>query len=161
MTTSKTTLIGVFVLIAAATIAGAWGFELIGRYEPCALCLQQRIPYYAALPLGAIALLLAWRGSSRHAVTGIMISCAVIMAAGSGLGLYHAGVEWGWWEGPSGCAATGLVNSTDGVLPDLTRRVVPCTEAALRIGGISLAGYNAAISLLAAVIAYRAARAKT
>lgn len=159
MTKRQQTITISAVLIATiATIAGAWAFEIIGRYEPCALCLQQRWPYYIVIPLAAIAWALAVSGKYPRMVTVSMLLTAAIMTAGAALGIYHAGVEWHWWAGPSACAGTDALSSGKSLLPDLSLKPVLCTEAALRIFGISLAGYNAIIAAVIALFAFRAAR---
>ncbi|MGH6874780.1 MAG: disulfide bond formation protein B, partial [Aestuariivirgaceae bacterium] len=135
------------LVIATATILGAWAFQLIGGYAPCPLCLQQRWPYYATIP---IAFFLLWSRRESLLRLGFLL-IALIMLASTLLALYHAGIEWRWWRGPQACAGgAGLT----GTLPDLSNlRVVRCDEAALRILGLSLAGWNALISLLIAGIA--------
>ena len=65
------------------------------------------------------------------------------MLVGGALGAYHAGVEWGFWPGPTSC--TGGAGITGG-LPDLTQKVVQCDEVQLRIFGLSFAGWNAVVS---------------
>jgi disulfide bond formation protein DsbB len=140
------------LLIAFATIAGAWAFELIGGYPPCPLCLQQRWAYYAAIPVAAALLLTGREPLLRYG----LVLIAMIMLAGAALAVYHAGIEWHWWQGPQACAGgAGL----SGTLPDLSNtRVVRCDEAAIRIFGLSLAGWNVLISILIAAIALAAAR---
>jgi disulfide bond formation protein DsbB len=77
---------------------------------------------------------------------------AVVALYNAGLGAYHAGIEWKWWPGPPSCTSTGLGLSTD--LGDLSGiRPVMCDEAAWRMFGLSMAGYNALASLAAAAIA--------
>ena len=139
----------VIAAVAFATIAGAWIFEYAG-YAPCALCLKQRWVYYAAIPL-ALLLLAAPPSAMRM---GLMV-LAILWLASMVFGIYHSGVEWKWWQGPSTCGEGGGLT---GELPDLTKPVVLCTEAAIRIFGLSLAGWNAVISLALAILALRAAR---
>ena len=129
---------------STATILGAWAFELIGGLAPCSLCLEQRWAYYAAIPLLVLVLLFA-RSADRAMLARAGLGLAALaLAAGGAYAAYHAGVEWKWWEGPSSC--TGAANLTPGGLPDLTKRIVLCDEAAWRLFGISLAGYNVLIS---------------
>jgi len=144
---------------SAATIAGAWAFELIGGLAPCPMCLEQRWAYYVAIPLLVLVLLFA-RSADRAALarTGLGLA-ALALVAGGAYAAYHAGVEWKWWEGPSSCA--GGANLTPGGLPDLTKRVVLCDEAAWRLFGISLAGYNVLISAALALIAVWGIRRST
>ncbi|WP_417687543.1 disulfide bond formation protein B [Roseibium sp.] len=137
-----------------ATIGTAWGFQIIGGYIPCALCLEQRVPYYTALPLTVFALLLMWRGRPVLAAS-LMLLVALIFAYGSGLGIYQAGAEWGFWLGPNDCGGGSFApTSASGLLGDLKKvRIVSCTEASWRMFGLSFAGWNAVASGGLAVLA--------
>jgi disulfide bond formation protein DsbB len=147
---------------SAATIAGAWFFQYGIGLVPCPLCLEQRVPYYAAIPL-ALALGFLARGSRRATLTRILlVALAAILAYGAGLGAYHAGVEWGWWPGPATCSGARLPGS-DSILSQMQgARVVPCDEVQWRFLGLSLAGYNVliagALALFALFLALRGAR---
>ncbi len=147
--TAKQTLY-VIAAVLFATIAGAWIFQWAG-YEPCDLCYKQRWGYYAGIPL---ALIVANAGP-RVLKPGLYL-LALILAANAIFGVYHSGVEWKWWEGPTTCGAGGL----SGGLPDLSKPAVLCDEAALRILGLSLAGWNAVISAALSVLALMGARNK-
>jgi disulfide bond formation protein DsbB len=143
---------------AAATLAGAWFFELALGLEPCPLCLDQRVPYYIAVPLGLVVGSLA-RDRSRTGIARVGLAVlALILLAGAGYGVYHAGVEWGYWEGPTSCAGGAPARSGD-ILSSLkgTQRVVSCSEAAWRFLGISLAGYNVLIAGALSLLAFAAA----
>ena len=146
--------LGVFAL-SLATLLGAWFFQFVLRDPPCELCLDERIPYYIVIPL---SLLLAWAAvapASRRLVTAGLAIVLITVLAGAALGTYHAGVEWHWWAGPTDCTGplTDL-HAGGSLLSQLQSiHVVRCDEAAWRFLGISLAGYNAAISLALAVIA--------
>lgn len=87
--------------IAAATLAGAWFFQLVIGLAPCPLCLDQRIPYYIALPLALIVASLAGQRAVTRAGFALL---AIVFAVACGLGVYHVGVEWHWWAGPSDCS---------------------------------------------------------
>jgi disulfide bond formation protein DsbB len=146
------------ILVAAlATIGGALVFEHGFGLRPCKLCLIQRNPYYLAIPLALAAV----AAPPRWTRIALWLLCAVFLV-GAGLGIYHAGVEWGWFAGPSDCGGTPAptAGSMDAFMKQLeTTRVVSCTEAAWRFLGLSLAGWNAAISLaFAALAGVRAAR---
>lgn len=137
------------LLIGVATMAAAWGFQLLGGYAPCPLCLQQRWPYYALIPLAAVLL---WQGdrSPLFLRAGLLL-IALIMLVGAALALYHVGIEEKWWAGPASCAAAGGLS---GGLPDLANaRVIRCDEAPWRFLGLSFAGWNLVISSLLAVLA--------
>jgi disulfide bond formation protein DsbB len=139
----------VLLLVASlATLAGAWVFQFAG-YDPCHLCLLQRWPHYAAVVIAAASLIFLKPGTQ-----GVTLKLLGVLMIGSAVfGAYHAGIEWGFWPGPSTCTATGALS---GALPDLTKPVVMCDEAALRIFGVSLAGWNAVISATLAVVAFAA-----
>jgi disulfide bond formation protein DsbB len=147
------------LVVAAATVGGALVFEHGYGYVPCKLCLQQRLPYYAGLPLALATALAPSRGPwLRLGLAGL----ALLFLASAALGAYHAGVEWGFWLGPSDCG--GGAGAPAGTMADFMKslndiHVVSCTEAAWRFFGLSLAGWNAVISLaLAAVAAWGMSR---
>lgn len=136
--------------IATATIAGAWIFEYFG-YAPCPLCLKQRWAYYAGIPPALVIAAIA-PANDRAARAGLVL-LGLLWIGSAGFGVYHAGVEWKFWPGPDTCGG-----DLSGLLPDLSKKVIACDEAAIRIFGLSLAGWNAVISLAMAVIALAGAR---
>jgi disulfide bond formation protein DsbB len=149
--------------IAALTLAGAWFFQLVLDIRPCPLCLEQRYAYYLAVPLGA---LVAW-AAARHAPRAVTVAGLAILAlaalANAWLGGYHAGVEWGFWQGPTECSGPVLDLGKAGSLFDNLDKVkvIRCDEVQWRFLGVSLAGYNMLISLLmAALAAWGIARSK-
>jgi disulfide bond formation protein DsbB len=131
-------------LASAGAIGGAFVFQYGLGLAPCELCLLQRNPYYLAIPLGLVAALAPSRWS--RIALGLLV---VVFLVSAGLGIYHAGVEWGFWLGPSDCGGGAApTGSMDDFLQQLERtRVVSCTEAAWRFLGLSLAGWNVVISL--------------
>ncbi len=146
-------------LMMFAALCGAWYFQYQLGYVPCPLCYEQRIPYYFAIPLGLALGALALRGGGPLVRYGLYL-LALILLVSAGMGTYHAGVEWGWWQGPTSCAVGAPPAGPLGNILDAIKnvRAVPCNEAAWRLFGISLAGYNALISALAALIAFAGAR---
>lgn len=155
---SRTLILVTSMASAVAVISAAWGFELIGGYVPCKLCLAQRIPYYVGIPL----LALASAQSAIGLVTGARLFAAaagLCFLVGAWMGGHHAGVEWGFWPGPTDCAGgidTG--SGIDGFLAQLNKtKVVSCTEAAWRFVGLSFAGWNAIFSAGLAVVSGLAA----
>jgi disulfide bond formation protein DsbB len=152
------TLAFLIAAVAAATLAGAWFFELVLKLDPCPLCLDQRVPYYIAVPL---ALLVGWIAldARRERMTRLGLALlGLVLLTGAGYGVYHAGIEWGFWQGPAACAVGGPVRPDD-ILSSLkgTQRVISCSEAAWRFLGISLAGYNALIAGALSLLAFAAA----
>jgi disulfide bond formation protein DsbB len=148
-------------IIAAATLAGAWFFQLVLDIRPCPLCLEQRYAYYLAVPLGALVA----RAAAKDAPRGVLIVGLAILAAATlynaGLGAYHAGVEWGFWQGPTECSGPVLdLGKAGSLLDNLDKvKVIRCDEVQWRFLGLSLAGYNVLISLaMAALSAWGIAR---
>ena len=142
-------------VVAAATLAGAWFFQLVLDIRPCPLCLEQRYAYYLALPLGLVVAFAASRGAPRQIALAGLAILALAALANAGLGGYHAGVEWQFWPGPTECSGPiGNLGSAGSLLERLdTVKVVRCDEVQWRFLGLSLAGYNVLISLLMAAIA--------
>jgi disulfide bond formation protein DsbB len=138
----------------AATILGAWFFQYGLGLPPCPLCLEQRIPYYVAIPLAVIvAVGAAWK-APRLIVAGGLALIAAAMLIGAALAVYHSGIEWKWWAGPQDCSGPLAPLGSRNLLEQLQSiNVVRCDEAAWRFLGLSLAGYNALISLALAAIA--------
>jgi disulfide bond formation protein DsbB len=141
--------------IAALTLAGAWFFQLVLDIRPCPLCLEQRYAYYLAVPLGGLVAWAALRGAPR-AVTVAGLAILALAALGNvWLGGYHAGVEWGFWPGPTECTGPVLDLGKAGSLFDNLDKVkvIRCDEVQWRFLGLSLAGYNVLISLAMAALA--------
>ncbi len=144
--TNRQTLLTIFG-ITSAVILGAYIFEYFG-YAPCELCLLQRIPYYAAISLCLVfaSLPTSLQRSGLYVIGAIMLGSMIF-------GIYHSGVEWKWWQGPTTCTGGNIT----GGLPDLTKKAVMCDQPAIRILGLSLAGWNAIISAAVSSLAFRKA----
>jgi len=142
---------GAAFLLGLVTILGALGSQYIGGLVPCELCLEQRLAYYWGLPLLAVILVL-W---NRLPLTVWYVAVAIATAIfiwGAYMGAYHAGVEWGFWPGPTSCTGVGDGISFDALNNLNETRIVPCDEVQFRFLGVSLAGYNALISAGIAVL---------
>jgi disulfide bond formation protein DsbB len=142
-------------LVAAATLAGAWFFQLVLDIQPCPLCLEQRYAYYLAVPLAALVAVATAKDAPRAVVIGGLALLTLAALGNAVLGGYHAGVEWGFWAGPTDCTGpVGNLGSAGSLLDRLnTVKVIRCDEVQFRFLGISLAGYNVLISLLMAALA--------
>jgi disulfide bond formation protein DsbB len=141
---------------AAATVGAALAFEHIGGYEPCALCLKERGPYYATVPLALAAVFATWRRPNRLLATGFFAVIVLVMLYGAGLGVYHAGVEWRLWEGPATCAGGAAAPASASAMLESLQpgNIGPsCTEAVWRLLGLSFAGWNAIIAAGLALLA--------
>lgn len=144
----------------AATVGAALAFQHIGGYLPCKLCLEQRMPYYLGVPLMALAFASSRLNGPGWITRGLLFAGGLLMAYGFYLGVYHSGVEWDWWQGPTDCGAVApSVDTGDrGVLDSLNSVIPPsCDRAAGRFLGLSFAGWNVAASLALAAIAFLAA----
>ena len=141
--------------IAAATLAGAWFFQLVLDIRPCPLCLEQRYAYYLAVPLGLLVAFVASRDAPRPVLLAGLALLALAALANAWLGGYHAGVEWKFWQGPTDCSGPIVDLGSAGTLLQRldTVKVIRCDEVQWRFLGLSLAGYNVLISLLMAAIA--------
>ena len=150
----------IFILVfvgagMALVVSSALGFEHIGGYAPCALCLTQRNPYYIGIVIALLGggAFWIWRAPVIIRITLALLFCALAITAG--YGVYHAGVEWGFWPGPSACGA-GLTGESDAsdLLSSLSKSKAPsCDEAAGRFLGISFAGWNVIAATVLAIIA--------
>ena len=159
------TIAAIFLALAmAATVGTALGFQHIGGYIPCKLCYEQRMPYYVGAPLMLLAFASATQRLPAMVTRLLLLAGGLLMAYGLYLGVYHSGVEWGWWPGPTDCGVVDMSTVTggsNGVLDAIDTVVPPsCDKAALRILGLSMAGWNAVASLVLAAIAFRAAFAR-
>ena len=138
-------------VLGLATIAGAWGSQLIGGLVPCELCLEQRLAYYWGLPL-LLLILLAWNRLPLTVWYIAMAIAAAIFAWGTYMGGFHAGVEWGFWPGPTACTGVGDAMDFNALSNMNDAHVIGCDVVQFRFLGISLAGYNALISAAIVVL---------
>lgn len=137
-------------------ILAALGFEHIGHYVPCALCLLQRWPYYIGIPIGLLAVLSSAMNAPPAVTRTLLLLAGVSMLVGAGMGGYHAGAEWKFWDGPSTCATSvdAITKTAGDLLADINTQHGPsCTDASLRVMGLSFAGWNVITSLALAGIA--------
>jgi disulfide bond formation protein DsbB len=125
------------LLIPAGLLGGAYisqyGFGLF----PCEMCWWQRYPHFAALPLAGLGL-----ATRRSAFTWLAV---LAIAVSAGLGALHAGVEYGWWQGPTACSS--LVELGDDPLAAIMNTpMIRCDTPQWTLFGVSLAGFNFLIS---------------
>ncbi|MEJ0013924.1 MAG: disulfide bond formation protein B [Bauldia sp.] len=144
-------------IIGLATILGAWGFQIVGGYVPCKLCLEERWPYYIGVPLALVALVAQRMGAPAWVPRVLLGLAAIVFAYGAWLGTYHAGAEWAWWPGPTDCGGGSAGASGTDLLNQLKNiHVVSCTDASFRFPGnwgLSFAGWNAVVSAVLVVVA--------
>jgi disulfide bond formation protein DsbB len=155
----------IIAVIGAFGIAGFFFFEYVMLLAPCPLCLEQRYAFYVSVPLAALLWLGASQGAghgaNRKVLTAGFLVIAGFMLWNTGLAIFHAGVEWKWWQGPTECSGpiTGF-GSVQDMMKQLDRiSLVRCDEAAWRFLGISLAGWNVPLSFFLAAVAAWGAKA--
>jgi disulfide bond formation protein DsbB len=146
--------------VSAAMLATAHGFQRIGGYDPCALCLRQREVYWGALTIALVGLALARLRRAPLWLVSLLLGAAFL--AGAVVAGYHAGAEWKWWPGPSTCSgqAAGAIQASDltAILDGATRiRPPACDVASWRMLGLSMAGWNFLVSLGLAALSFLAA----
>lgn len=138
------------LLVPSALIGGAYLFQFVGGLPPCEMCWWQRYPHFAAI-LIALASFAVAPSKARP----IILLAALAIAVSGGIGVFHAGVEQKWWEGLTTCTAGGAMTLDELMNQPLIR----CDQIPWSLFGISIAGWNAIISLSsAAVIAVLALR---
>jgi disulfide bond formation protein DsbB len=133
--------------VALALILGALFFQYVLNYPPCEICHWQRWPHIAAAVIGLGGGFLLRAKILSPPLAPVLATLTIVLVAASAIiGVYHAGVEWHWWAGPSACTTGYVFNGT----LDLNAPIPHCDVAAWRLFGVSMAGYNALISLGAA-----------
>ncbi|MDH7640703.1 disulfide bond formation protein B [Sphingomonas oryzagri] len=133
------------ILLPNALLWGAIGSQVFGGLVPCEMCMWQRWPHVAAIVLALIAIALRGNPSASRAFT--LLAALAILVSG-GLGVYHAGVEYHWWTGPTRCTGNHFTS-----IADLMKApVVMCDVPQWKLGGISLAGFNAIFSIVGGLI---------
>jgi disulfide bond formation protein DsbB len=146
--------VAIFAL-STATLLGALYFQFVLKLAPCPLCLEQRLPYHIVIPLSLLMTIAAIVRAPRALLVVGFLAIMAAMLCSAALGAYHAGVEWHWWPGPTECSGPISDFTVKGPLLDQLQSiyVVRCDEPAWRFLGLSLAGYNALMSLVIAAIA--------
>ncbi|WP_375421700.1 disulfide bond formation protein B [uncultured Sphingomonas sp.] len=132
------------LLVPAALLAGAWGTQLIGHLYPCEMCHWQRWPHYAAVVVALLAFVVA--GQARV----LVVVAALLIAVSGAIGVFHAGVEYHWWPGITACTSTAKLDGLTAAarLDQLMNApIVRCDAAQWTFAGVSLAGFNAILSL--------------
>ena len=141
------------VLVGPAAVLGAALLsQYVGGLNPCPMCIWQRWPHAIAIALALAALIAGRRAGLLYPVI------ALILLVGAGIGAFHAGVEQGWWEGPSTCSGgdIGDLSTQDLINQIMTAEIVRCDEIPWSFLGLSMAAWNAVVSLILAAIAWKA-----
>ena len=127
---------------SAVLLGGALVSQHVFGLYPCDMCMWQRWPHVAALVIGTLALFLA--GAPRRA---LVAAAALAVLISAGIGVWHAGVEYGWWESPLPCSAD-IMTGGDFLSDVMAAPLIRCDQPAWTLFGLSLAGYNPILSSL-------------
>ncbi len=148
------------ILASATALCVAWFTQYGLGYAPCSLCLKQRWPYYLAFGLGFAALGLI-RFDKQGAARLVIALVGGLMLIGAGIAVFHSGVEWKFWSGPTACSpGNGFSGNVGDLMSQLKHaKIVPCDEPPFRILGLSPAGYNVFYSIGFALFSFFYARA--
>lgn len=151
-------------LAACALMLGAaHAFETFGKLAPCLLCLKQREVYWATGTVALVAVLLSRTAWAARARRPLILLLGLGFLYGAGLAAYHAGAEWKWWPGPAACAASAGGAAAEDLVAMLKGAKIAapsCDKAVWVFLGLSMAGWNAVISLALSVGSFAAALAK-
>ena len=155
MTTDRFPLARALALIVpGALLGGALASQYIGGLYPCELCWFQRYPHIVALVLAVLAFVVPGRGTQRLLVA---LAAVAVLVSGA-IGVFHAGVEYHWWQGFTECTSTMTGPVT---LESIMKApIVRCDVAQWTLGGVSLAGFNAVFSIAGAIAIFWALRRK-
>ncbi len=133
------------VLVSGGLLAGALGSQYLGGLNPCEMCFWQRYPHWVALALGGLSFFLP------RQVRLLVVLAALAIAVSGAIGVFHAGVEAGWWEGLTTCATSNSGATGDALLKSiLATPLIRCDQVQWSFLGLSMAAWNAIISLSAA-----------
>ena len=152
--------IGSFMILLTAH-----AFERFGNMPPCPLCLRQREIYWALISMVAVGLFLWMVRPNPRFLVALNVLVGLVFLTGAVVAGFHAGVEYGWWPAPAGCAAGTLDASamatatSGGLLGELEKpQFAPACTYAPWSFGLSMAGWNAVMSLGLAVLSFFAAQ---
>jgi disulfide bond formation protein DsbB len=138
------------LLLPSALLLGALGSQYLGGLHPCEMCYWQRWPHGAAIVLAGLAFT-ATAASPRSRMLTLLAALAI--AVSGAIGVYHAGVEVGIFEGITTCTTMASGGSTDDLLRQITQApIIRCDQVQFSFLGVSMAGWNAILSLGGAAV---------
>ena len=138
------------LLVPAGLLAGAYGSQHLGGLAPCEMCYWQRYAHWAALAFALLSLATSGRLPDRGR-SFVWLAALAIFSSGA-IGAYHAGVEAGVFEGFTQCTAAIGGSGEDALARILSAPLVRCDEVQWELFGISMAGWNAILSVAAALV---------
>jgi len=144
------------LLLSLSLWMGALGFQHLGGMQPCQMCYWQRHAHKAVLVIAVLALLIRQTTMDRRWERRFLVLLGLAFLVSFGLAFWHMGVEYKWWEGPRSCMGGAVIIDTADLLKALEEPVpMPsCGEIPWSLLGLSMAGYNAIISMGAALMSF-------
>lgn len=137
------------VLVPAGLLAGAYGSQYLGGLAPCEMCYWQRYAHFAGLAFALVAVL--GGGMPDRGRSFVWLAALGILASGA-IGFYHAGVELDYFEGFTQCTAVVGGGSSEDVFNQIMAApIVRCDQVQFSFLGVSMAGWNAILSILGAL----------
>lgn len=137
---------GLALLLPLGLMAGALGSQYLGGLYPCEMCMWQRWPHYAAIVVALLSFVV------RPARVPLIWLATLLIAISGAIGAFHAGVEYGWWEGLTRCATSFGAGGGSTLDAIMNAPLIRCDVAPWDLLGISLAGWNAILSLGGALV---------
>lgn len=144
------------LLVSLSLWLGALGFQHIGGLQPCQMCYWQRHAHKAVLVIAVLALLTRQITMDRRWERRFLVLLGLAFLVSFGLAFWHTGVEYKWWAGPMSCSGEAVVVSAQDILKALETpvKMPSCGDIPWSLLGISMAGYNAIISMGAALFSF-------
>ena len=140
----------IILFISLISIISALYIEYMLQYEPCKLCIYQRLPYIAAIFVSFIGFY-CFTNDSILIITIIIFTISAIISG------YHFGIESNLIEEISSCTNNSLDISNKSKLLDTLSKSMPtnCKDATFKIFGVSLAAINTILSILIVIFSIR------
>lgn len=139
---------GIALLTPALALGGALGSQYLGGLFPCEMCHWQRWPHAVAL----LITLAAFATGDAKATRPLVLLAGLAIFVSGAIGVFHAGVEYHWWEGLTTCTSmVGGASGGDILTQILHAPIIRCDVPQWTLVGISLAGFNALLSIPAAI----------
>ena len=150
MTKNEEIARSIALVLPLLLLLGALGSQFLGGLYPCEMCHWQRWPHYAAVLLAAATFVVP----QRSLRASLVLVAALLIGISGAIGLFHAGVEYHWWNGITACTTTVSMAGTtpaERLAAIMNAPMVRCDSAQWTLAGISLAGFNAIFSLGGAI----------
>ncbi len=146
--------LGGYLALSVAVIAFVLFSQHVQGYQPCELCLRERLPWFIVIGLAVIGVI----APSRW----VLLLIGVVLLCSAGFGLHHVGVEQGWWPGPDACTSNTNGAKTIEELREMLHNapMVRCDEITWTLIGLSMTSYNFLLSLAASIVAFLTAYRK-